>query len=101
VIEKNHSLNNDQNDTRERLDLITNAIGIGIWDWHVKTGELAFNERWAEMLGYTISELAPTNFNTWSQNVHPIDLIKAEKALENHFSGQSDVYEIELNCGIN
>lgn len=48
------------------------------------------------MLGYTRSELEPLCFKTWSDKIHPIDLLKAEKALENHFNGGSDVYEIEF-----
>jgi diguanylate cyclase (GGDEF)-like protein/PAS domain S-box-containing protein len=96
VIEKNYFSDSHQNDNRDRLDLIINAIGIGVWDWQVKTGQLTFNDRGAEMLGYTLAELARVDFNTWSKNLHPIDLVKAEKALKKHFSGHSDVYEIEL-----
>lgn len=96
MIGNNHSSKYNQNDNRERLDLIVNATGIGIWDWQIKTGELTFNNRWAEMLGYQASELEPINFDTWSQNLHPVDLTNAEKALGKYFSGETDIYEIEL-----
>jgi diguanylate cyclase (GGDEF)-like protein/PAS domain S-box-containing protein len=96
MIGKNHSSEYNQHDNRERLDLIVNATGIGIWDWQIQTGELTFNNRWAEMLGYQASELEPISFDTWSQNLQPVDLTKAEKALEKYFSGETELYEIEL-----
>lgn len=86
----------EDNNSRERLDLIINATGIGIWDWQIQTGSLSFNDRWAEMIGYKAAELEPINFNTWSKNLHSDDLEKAQIALHKHFSGESEVYEIEL-----
>ncbi|MDP5069914.1 MAG: PAS domain-containing protein, partial [Congregibacter sp.] len=85
-----------QDDNRERLSLIINSIGIGIWDWQIQTGELTFNNQWAEMIGYTPDELAPIDFRTWSENLHPDDLVAAESALERCFSGEAELYEIEL-----
>lgn len=84
------------NDSRERLDLIVNATGIGIWDWQVQSGELSFNDRWAEMLGYTRAQLEPIAFSTWSEMLHPKSLQEAQVALAQHFDGERDVYEIEL-----
>lgn len=83
------------NDDNERLKLIINATGVGIWDWQVITGELSFNQRWAQIIGYSVEELHPIQFETWSSNLHPEDLEKASKLLERHFSGELDVYEIE------
>lgn len=82
-------------DTHERLGLVLHATGVGIWDWQIQTGELTFNERWASIIGYTVAELSPIKFETWSENVHPDDLKKAIVLIENHFSGKTDTYEIE------
>ena len=38
-----------------RLDL--NAFGVGTWDWHIPSGDLNFDRRWLEMLGYGEGEL--------------------------------------------
>jgi len=86
---------NDQQDDNEHLELVFNATGVGIWDWQVQTGELTFNKRWAEIIGYTVDELQPIDFNTWSTNLHPEDLIKANNILAQHFDGQRELYEIE------
>jgi PAS domain S-box-containing protein len=89
-------LTDQQDDPDKRLELVIGATGVGIWDWCVQTGELTFNERWAEIIGYTLEELQPIQFNTWSKNVHPADSIKAESLIKQHFSGELEVYEIEL-----
>jgi diguanylate cyclase (GGDEF)-like protein/PAS domain S-box-containing protein len=86
----------DQEDNNnERLELVINATGVGIWDWQVQTGELTFNDRWAEIIGYTVAELQPTQFNTWSTNLHPDDLSKAKRLLARHFNGKLELYQIE------
>ena len=89
-------MTDQQDDPDKRLELVINATGVGIWDWCVQTGELTFNECWAEIIGYTLEELQPIQFNTWSKNVHPADSIKAESLIKQHFSGELEVYEIEL-----
>ncbi|PKI18207.1 sensor domain-containing protein [Colwellia sp. 12G3] len=88
-------VNEQQDDSRERLALVINATGVGIWDWQVQTGELTFNKRWAEIIGYTVEELHPIQFDTWSTNLHPDDLIKATKLLTQHFNGELKLYEVE------
>jgi len=95
VINKTPQANSQQDDNSERLELVLNATGIGIWDWQVQTGELTFNERWAEILGHTVDELQPIQFNTWSSNLHPEDLNKAKMLLAQHFNNELVCYELE------
>lgn len=76
----------------------TNVIwgtGVGTWEWNVQTGETRFNERWAEIIGYRLEELEPTNIETWMSFAHPDDLETSEAALNAHCSGQIDHYECE------
>jgi diguanylate cyclase (GGDEF)-like protein/PAS domain S-box-containing protein len=79
----------------EGLEMFLNATGVGIWDWEIQTGNLTFNKIWAEILGHTLEELQPIQFNTWSSNLHPDDLMKAEILLEKHFNKELDYYELE------
>lgn len=88
-------INQQENSNSERLKLVIKATGVGIWDWQIKTGELTFDERWAEIIGYTVEELQPIQFDTWAHNLHPEDLKKAEKLISLHFSGEISFYEIE------
>lgn len=66
---------------------------IGTWQWNVQTGATVFNERWAEIVGYTLDELAPIDINTWLKLAHPDDLPESGRLLEQHFTGQSPFYD--------
>ena len=83
-------------ESENRLHLAVESTGLGLWDWNIKTGDLVLNKKWANMLGYTLEELEPTNVGTWQRLCHREDLIKAEGLLEKHFSGISTSYECEL-----
>ncbi len=78
-----------------RLRLTTQGGKIGLWDWKVQTGETVFNEQWASILGYTLSELEPISIDTWARLAHPDDLNRSSELLEQHFNGELDYYEIE------
>ena len=82
-------------DSQEQLALAVEGSGAGLWDWHVQTGEAAFNERWAEIVGYSIDELEPLSIATWTDLCHPEDFGRSTKLLEEHFSGRSPRYECE------
>lgn len=68
---------------------------IGTWQWNVQTGETLFNQRWAEIVGYTLTELAPISIDTWLKLTHPEDLQKSEQLLKQHFAGELPFYECE------
>jgi PAS domain S-box-containing protein len=80
---------------RQQLSNILWGTGVGTWEWNVQTGETRFNERWAELVGYTLDELAPVNIDTWMRLAHPDDLTQSGELLARHFSGKSDHYECE------
>ncbi len=81
---------------RCRLKNIIKATNVGTWEWHVQTGMVHFNERWAQMLGYTLKELEPLSIKTWQSLAHPDDLKLSEQKLQDHFNGITPYYEIEL-----
>lgn len=80
---------------QDRLALAIEGSEVGIWDWRVQTGEASFNARWAEIVGYSLNELTPTDINTWIRLAHPEDIIVSNELLQKHFSGQSPNYECE------
>ena len=82
-------------ESEERLTLAVEGTSLGLWDWMVQTGETVFNERWAEIVGYTLEELEPITFDTWTKLVHPDDLKKSDELLKKHFAGESDYYQCE------
>ncbi|WP_295399633.1 PAS domain S-box protein [uncultured Thiocystis sp.] len=81
---------------RRLLAGILAGTHAGTWEWNVRTGELTLNARWAEMIGYTLEELAPHTIETWARFAHPDDLQTSSRLLQRHFRGELDYYECEL-----
>lgn len=79
-----------------RLHMALEGTKAGLWDWNVQTGQTVFNERWAEIVGYSLKELEPTSIQTWIDRCHPEDLEKSNKLLEKHFSRESEYYDCEV-----
>lgn len=78
-----------------RLQNIITATHLGTWEWNIKTGETIINDRWAEILGYTVDELMPTTLETWNRFAHPDDIKLSDERLKDCFEGRSEYYEIE------
>jgi len=81
--------------SERRLRSIIDGTRIGTWEWNVQTGETVFNERWAEIVGYTLAELEPVNIRTWRDLAHPDDLRESTAMLEKHFAGETDYYDMQ------
>jgi len=75
--------------------LILDSGDAGIWLWNVQTGETIFNDKWADIIGYTLQELLPVSIETWLSFAHPDDLSKSEQLLNAHFKGDSKRYICE------
>ena len=83
-------------DERERLERILEGTNAGTWELRVPTGETFYNDRWAEIIGYTLEELGPFRDNRWFTFIHPLDRPRAKKAIEDHLAGRSDYYDVEF-----
>ena len=80
---------------RARLASILEGTNVGTWEWNVQTGEYRCNDRWADMIGWTLRELEPVSSQTWLDHIHPGDVSRAGKLLDKHFSGEVAYYEFE------
>ncbi|MEI7615823.1 MAG: PAS domain-containing protein, partial [Actinomycetota bacterium] len=80
---------------RERLSNILEATNAGNWEWNVQTGETVFNDRWAEIIGYTLKEISPLSIKAWKKFIHPEDLVESNKQLDRVFNRESEYYDIE------
>lgn len=78
---------------RERLAHILTGTNVGTWEWNVQTGAAIFDERWAEIVGYSLAELAPISIQTWMGLVHPEDSKVSAELLQRHFRRELDYYE--------
>jgi PAS domain S-box-containing protein len=94
-ITERHDLQEALYQQQARLQSILDGTNVGTWEWNVRTGVTIFNERWAEMIGYTLEELEPISIETWASFVHPGDLERSNALLEEHFAGHTPFYDCE------
>jgi PAS domain S-box-containing protein len=80
---------------KQRLADIIEGTNVGTWEWNIQSGDTVFNERWAEIIGYTIEEISPISLDTWARFAHPVDLKASGHLLEKHFKGETDYYSFE------
>ena len=85
----------DEIKQNSKLSSIIHNANLGIWEWNIQTGETIFNEKWAEIVGYTIEELSPISIDTWEKLSHPDDLKESNKKLNAHFEGKNSQYQCE------
>jgi len=79
-------------ESQQRLDLAIRGSNLGTWDWYIQTGQVVFNDAWANMLGYSHEELAP-NMDTFSSRIHPEDQSHVMAALDKHMKGETEFYQ--------
>lgn len=85
----------DLRDSRERLELATSVTDMGIWDWHVPSGRVAFNDAWPALVGYTLDEIEPT-LEQWEALVHRDDMPRVAEQIDDYFEGKADSYRTEF-----
>jgi PAS domain S-box-containing protein len=81
---------------RKRLSGILEGTNSGTWEWNVQTGETIINDRWAEMIGYTLEEIKPVSQQTWYDHTHPEDRLKSDNLFEAHCNEKTAYYECEI-----
>jgi PAS domain S-box-containing protein len=81
-------------ESEERLNFVLEGSQQGFADWNIETGEVRRNERWAEMLGYTLQEIEST-VGQWMDLIHPEDRAAAWKSVQDHLEGRTPMHESE------
>ncbi|MEI6207463.1 MAG: PAS domain S-box protein [Desulfuromonadales bacterium] len=78
----------------EQLQFVLDGSQLGFWDWNLVTGEVVRNERWAEILGYTLAEI-DFSTNQWTDLIHIDDRDYAWKSISDHLEGRTPLHKIE------
>ena len=82
-------------ETEERLSFAIEGAGDGVWDWDIKINNVKYSALWMSMLGYSQDELAE-NIESFYQLVHPEDIHKVQRSLQDYISGSAEEYSVEL-----
>ena len=81
-------------ESEERLEFVLRGSRLGFWDWDLETNDVKRNERWAEMLGYTLREIDFT-VKHWLDFVHPDDRSMAHQSVQDHLEGRTPMHQAE------
>jgi len=95
-IHRRHAVEASLDHERTRLKEIIESTNVGTWEWNVRTGETEFNERWAEIIGYSLDELKKSVGDFRVTLTHPGDLQESRDLMETAFRQQRDCYECEI-----
>ncbi|MDR2353774.1 MAG: PAS domain-containing protein [Deltaproteobacteria bacterium] len=95
ALKDKENIKSDLSLERELLDAVINAASVGTWDWDIQTGQVKYNKRWAETIGYSLDEIEPT-VATWENALFPEDLEQANKAVEDHCNGLTPFYQTDF-----
>ncbi|WMN06714.1 PAS domain S-box protein [Marivirga arenosa] len=85
-----------QNEINESIDKISNKLDLAIWQWNIQTNELIVNEKWANIIGYSLKELEPVTVEKFLNITHPDDGEYALNKARNYFSGITNEYFTEI-----
>jgi PAS domain S-box-containing protein len=72
-----------------RLELAMEAGGIGSFDWDLRTGQLTWDDRLAEMFGYETADVVES-IEAFNARVHPDDLPIVTRAMDDAIGSVSD-----------
>ncbi len=79
-------------DNEARLKMALSSSDLALWDWHIQSGDLFMDERWAAIQGYTLMAL-PYRMQSYMQSVFPEDMALIYKNLELHYRSETPKYE--------
>ena len=76
----------------ERLQVATQAAGIGIWDWDVVRDELLWDDAMCQLYGVRREDFGRA-YEAWPKTLHPADAEQAEEAIQSALRGEREYNE--------
>ncbi|MHA2118142.1 MAG: PAS domain S-box protein, partial [Candidatus Thorarchaeota archaeon] len=81
-------------ESEERLDMALKGANLGVWDWDAENDVFHFDEGYARILGYEVSEMG-TSYNDWESLIHPQDIEVMEARWLKHVEDRNTPYVSE------
>ncbi|KPA18355.1 PAS/PAC sensor-containing diguanylate cyclase, partial [Candidatus Magnetomorum sp. HK-1] len=81
-------------ESEERFKMVLDGSQLGYWDWDIETNVVHRNERWAEMIGYTLKEIE-LNVKQWTDLHHPEDRDATWQSIQDHLENRTSAHNIE------
>jgi PAS domain S-box-containing protein len=91
---RHHQVMVDLRRSEERYAVAVQATNDGIWDWDLVEHSMHFSDRWKALLGYG-EAFASDRPDAWFDLVHPDDVARLRREINQHLSGTSPHFENE------
>ncbi|MEB3182744.1 MAG: PAS domain-containing protein [Nostocaceae cyanobacterium] len=78
-----------------RWQMPLEASGLGLWDWNLVDGQIYYNARWKQMLGYEVEEIV-NHPQSFARLVHQEDFPRVMAHLSAYLSGRTETYQAEF-----
>ncbi len=82
--------------TEQRLAEIIWAADVGTWELDICSGNLVCNDRWAQMLGYSLKQLSPMTLSRWKSLISPSSLPEFQRRIHAKMAGETALFEDEF-----
>jgi PAS domain S-box-containing protein len=82
-------------ESQQRLEMAFHGAGLASWDWNVETGAVIYNERWAQIRGFSLDEVE-VHISSRMNGIHPEDLPFVDQQLKACLAGNIGEYEAEM-----
>jgi len=76
-------------------DVVMQIANEGIWDWHIETNFVLYDERYYTMAGYQ-KDAFPYTFEEWEKRVHPDDIEHTINCCQAYLSGKASQFDVEF-----
>lgn len=80
--------------SQERLEMALWGGNLGLWDLDILSGKRVVNQRYAEMLGYSVKEVEETP-GFWEERLHPEDRERVLAAIQENLTGRTETLQQE------
>lgn len=80
-------------DALHSLNQATQAGGVGLWDWDLRTNRVHYSNEWKRQLGHAPHEIAD-EFEEWRSRVHPDDLAPTLERVQAKVADPAHSYDV-------
>jgi PAS domain S-box-containing protein len=82
-------------ETQQRLQIMSEAGKIGLWDWDLSTDEVYFSPEWKKQLGYEDHEIK-NDYLDWETRLHPEDFERMKAYVQSYLHSPSSSFRNEF-----
>jgi len=95
-INEQRAAQQELRDQSRRLDMIIATAGVGLWEWHIPSGDFKINAELAAMLGCAPEDI--THIDAWKAVCHPDEMPAIMAELDGHLAGNTPFIEMEARA---